>query len=261
MTSVRSLLATTFLLSAVAFAAKPTVLNWPNDDKPVIRFTIPKFDQVGGTQDEKIYQSKVEAVNLWTKTFSGSFELFAYDAKHVRVGQGYITLSDVSAGQTVRFVLTMQSIGQPATLELHATQLPAELRPLEPPRKVNIQVFSIPSGADVKVDGTAAGTTPVQVALLPGKHQLEFSKPGFSTGTYPLLLGPNDTSGATVTYELGSASRDTIELRDGTLITGDLVSVDAQQVVVRIGGEAKAFDRNQVKRILLIEREPSPAPK
>ena len=49
-------------------------------------------------------------------------------------------------------------------------------------------------------------------------------------------------------------SHDTIELRDGTIIEGDVESVDAQNVVVEVGGKAQNLDRNQVKRILLVQR-------
>jgi hypothetical protein len=59
-----------------------------------------------------------------------------------------------------------------------------------------------------------------------------------------------------VSYELGSAARDTIELRDGSVLTGDLISISATQVQVRVGGNTQNFDRNQVKRILLTERDP-----
>jgi hypothetical protein len=41
------------------------------------------------------------------------------------------------------------------------------------------------------------------------------------------------------------------------VLSGDLVSVNGMEVVVRIGGNAQTFDRNQVKRILLTEREPA----
>ncbi|MEY2414042.1 MAG: hypothetical protein QOD84_2648, partial [Acidobacteriaceae bacterium] len=33
-----------------------------------------------------------------------------------------------------------------------------------------------------------------------------------------------------MSYELGSAARDTIELRDGSVLTGDLISISATQV-------------------------------
>jgi hypothetical protein len=57
-------------------------------------------------------------------------------------------------------------------------------------------------------------------------------------------------------YELASAAHDTIEFRDGSVLAGDLVSVNGMQVLIRIGGNAETFDRNHVKRILLTERDP-----
>ena len=66
----------------------------------------------------------------------------------------------------------------------------------------------------------------------------------------------HDACGGSVSYELGSAAHDTIELRDGSVLSGDLISINGMQVQVRIGGNTQAFDRNQVKRILLTERDP-----
>jgi hypothetical protein len=38
-------------------------------------------------------------------------------------------------------------------------------------------------------------------------------------------------------------------------LSGDLLSIDAVDVTVRVAGSAQHFARNQVKRILLVERE------
>jgi hypothetical protein len=93
----------------------------------------------------------------------------------------------------------------------------------------------------------------VQVGV--GKHMLEFTKEGFNTGHFPLELGPNDVSGGSVSYELGTSAHDTVELRDGSVLNGDLESVSATEIVVRIGGAMQRLSRNQVKRILLVERD------
>jgi hypothetical protein len=85
---------------------------------------------------------------------------------------------------------------------------------------------------------------------------LEFSKEGFNTGKFPLEITSRDASGGSVSYELGSPAHDTIELRDGSVLFGDLVSISGMQVQVRIGGNTQTFDRNQIKRILLTERDP-----
>jgi hypothetical protein len=39
------------------------------------------------------------------------------------------------------------------------------------------------------------------------------------------------------------------------VLTGDLESVSATEVVVRAGGKDLSYDRNQVKRIVMVERE------
>ena len=76
---------------------------------------------------------------------------------------------------------------------------------------------SVPQGAGVKIDGVDAGTTPKVAQLTVGKHLLEFSKEGFNTGHFPLEISPNDASGGSVSYELGTSAHDTIELRDGCI--------------------------------------------
>jgi hypothetical protein len=119
-------------------------------------------------------------------------------------------------------------------------------------------VNSVPQGATVRVDGTEAGVTPKIIQVPPGKHVLEFSKEGFNTGHFPLEITPDDASGGSVSYELGSTAHDTIELRDGSVLNADVESVSATEVLIRIGGNVQRFNRNQVKRIGLVPRETSP---
>src|SRR5262249_22760169 len=123
---------------------------------------------------------------------------------------------------------------------------------------VTITVFSVPAGAALKVDGKDAGTTPVGISVPVGSHILQFQKPGFNTGNFPLVITRDQLSGASVTYELGTSAHDTIELRDGTTIAGDVDSVSGMDVTVRVGGTPQHYDRNQIKRILFTEREPAP---
>ena len=108
----------------------------------------------------------------------------------------------------------------------------------------------------MKIDGASAGTTPKIVQVVPGKHALTFSKEGFNSGTFPLEITADDVSGGSISYELGTSVHDTVELRDGSVLSGDVQSVSGTEVVVRVGGVVQRFTRNQVKRILLIEREP-----
>jgi hypothetical protein len=243
-------------LSAVAclFAAAKDqpfqVVSWPDSGQPVLRFTFSKFKDVGGGMGrERTYISDVEALNLSDKTISGaSFSFYVFDKGKARIGEGYINLTNISASETVKFQVTIAASGSPNSV--------AVLTSTSAPRTVSITVNSVPQGAVLTVDGKAAGTTPKLVDVGIGKHMLGFEKEGFNAGKFPLEITSHDASGGSVSYELGSAAHDTIELRDGSVLTGDLVSVSGMQVEVRIGGNAQTFDRNQVKRILLTERAP-----
>jgi hypothetical protein len=140
---------------------------------------------------------------------------------------------------------------------LAVNSVPTELQPLAPPKRVSTTVNSVPQGAILTVDGAAAGTTPKLVQLAVGKHSLGFTKEGFNTGTFPLEIGPDDVSGGSVSYELGTSALDTVELRDGSVLSCDLVSVSGMEIRVRIAGNIQSLDRNKVKRIVLTERDPS----
>ncbi|MGA7288062.1 MAG: hypothetical protein WBX02_08205, partial [Terriglobales bacterium] len=72
-----------------------------------------------------------------------------------------------------------------------------------------------------------------------------------------LEISPDDASGGSVSYELGTSSHDTVELRDGSVLSGDLVSVSGMEIRVRVAGTIETLDRNKVKRILLTERDPA----
>ena len=108
------------------------------------------------------------------------------------------------------------------------------------------------------LDGVPVGTTPKIVQVLPGKHELLFSKEGFKSGTFPLEITANDVSGGSVSYELGTSAFDSLELRDGTVLSGDVQSMTNTEVMIRVGGTIQSIDRNKVKRIVLIQRDVLP---
>jgi hypothetical protein len=237
-------------LAAASLLAKDApfqVLTWPDSGTPALRFTFSKFKEVGSMGKERTYITDTAADNLSGKVLGAvNLSLYVFDKGKARIGEGYVNLSNVGVGQTVKFQITLSASGTPASLELAGTA----------PRTISMTVNSVPQGALLKVDGKEAGTTPKIIEVANGKHVLEFSKDGFNSGKFPLEITPRDASGGSVSYELGSAAHDTIELRDGSVLSGDLVSVSGMQVQVRIGGNSQTFDRNQVKRILLSERDP-----
>ena len=184
--------------------------------------------------------------------------MYLFDKNRVRIGEGYISLNNVGVAETVKFQVGIDSAGAPASFGLAARDLPQGMGPPQAARKVSITVNSVFQGALIKLDGTEVGTTPKIVEVSAGKHRLDFSKEGFNAGAFPLEIGSNDTSGGSVMLRVGiSLVHDTVELRDGSVISGDLESVSATEVVLRIAGKDARYDRNQVKRILLVERESS----
>lgn len=236
----------------------PQVINWPPTGSPIIRISLGKSKEISSVSSQRNYVIETTAENLWSKKISHlGFNLYIYDKNKVRIGDGWIAVDNIGPAQIVKFETTVHTIGVPVSFELMPNSLPAELQPLAPPRTVTITVNSVPQGATLSVDGEPAGTTPKLVKLVVGKHNLEFVKEGFNPGKFPVEIGPDDASGGSISYELGSAVHDTIELRDGSVLSGDLVSVSGMQVQVRIGGNTQTFDRNQVKRILLTERDPA----
>jgi hypothetical protein len=250
-----------FLTASASLSAKDTpgqVINWPQTGTTVVRVTLGKFKELSTISSQRNYVIETTAENLWSKKIPHiGFNLYVYDKNKVRIGDGWIVLDNVSPGQTVKFETTVHSIGAPVSFELLPNSVPAELQPLAPPKKVSITVNSVPQGAILSIDGVEAGTTPKLVQLAAGKHTLEFVKEGFNDGHFPLEIGPDDVSGGSVSYELGNSAHDTIELRDGTVLSGDLVAVSGMEIRVRVAGEVQTLDRNKVKRILLTERDPS----
>jgi hypothetical protein len=138
----------------------------------------------------------------------------------VRVGEDTIGLSNVGAGETVKFETTIMASGVPASVSIQEISQAA--------KTISFTVNSTPQGAMLKLDGSEVGVTPRMIYVGVGKHTLTFSKEGFTTGNFPLEISRDDVSGGTVSYELGASAFDSIELRDGSVLSGDLVSI--QQV-------------------------------
>ena len=259
----RNRLSVGFLVLVIAFAGlsagkeRPAeVIVWPATGHPVVRFSLSKFKQTGSSGKQHSYVIDVTAENLWGKRISrADFSLYLFDKDKVRIGQGWISISDVAAGQVVKFQIFADASGTPVSMELAPQSLPSELQSYLPPRTISVTVNSVPQGATFKVDGTGAGVTPKIIQVAPGKHMLEFSKEGFTTGHFPLEITPDDAPGGSVSYELGTSAHDTIELRDGSVVSGDVESVSTTEVLVRIGGNLQHFSRNQVKRISLVPRD------
>jgi hypothetical protein len=247
------------ILILVASEAKDPpaqVIVWPSSGSPVLRFSLGKPKEIGSGGGTRTYTIDVIAENQWGKRIArADFALYLFDKNKVRIGDGFFSISDVEPGGSVKFKADAQASGIPVSMDISPRTLPSELQSYLPLKKISVTVNSVPQGADVKIDGIEAGTTPKIIQVAPGKHILEFAKEGFRTGNYPLEITAEDTSGGSLSYELGTSAHDTVELRDGSVLSGDVESVSPTEVVVRIGGTLQHLNRNQVKRIALVQRD------
>jgi hypothetical protein len=160
------------MVSGLSCLAADTVLTWPPEGQASLKFTIGKLRQVNSYSGQADYVADVNVTNLGTKPVSfASFYVYLLDKSQKRIGEGYIELSNVGPGQQVKVPLTAHAMGNIASMQLHPQHLPSD-----EPRKVTVNVASVPAGASFKIDGQDAGLTPKAVQLVPGKHTLDFSK-------------------------------------------------------------------------------------
>ena len=249
------LLVSIWSLSCLAKDAPFLPVDWPVEN-PVLHCEIGKFVKTSGYQNQNIYNIDVVVKNVSTKKISsGSFRIYLEDKQKIRIGDGWISLTNVRPGETLKMVVTAQTLGTPAAFSIAPDHLPEELAYLAPPKMVSMTVYSVPSGAKLSVDGKALGVTPVSVKLAVGSHTLNFEKEGFSPGNFPMSVSPDQLPGGSISFELGGAQHDTVELRDGTVLTGDLQYISATEVVMQIGGNLQKYSRNMVKKVLFVERE------
>ena len=235
---------------------EPTItMLWPDSSNPTLRLVFGKFVQQGpGYGGQTSFVSEVIAQNVSAKRIPrASLTVRLFDRNRVRVGDSVLNVNDLGPSESTKIAFQFFTTGLPASLSLAAhndtSGVPTSLRTLP------LKIVSVPPGARLKVDGQDAGTTPKVVDLLVGTHILEFSKEGYATGSTPVDIAPDESPGGSVTFELGGLSRDTIELRDGTSVLGDVMSLSMTSVVVRITGQDHTYDRNKVKKITLVERE------
>ncbi len=243
--SVGVLVAILILASTVCLAKDSSItLQWP-PEKPAIKLTFGKFQQIEAFSGQNTFVCDVVVENLTDKAVERpSFAVYANDKNNVRIGQGLLIVSDLGPQQRVKARLQVNSAGVPAGLSLAVSS-----------RTIPLRVISVPPGAKLKVDGQDAGTTPVMVKLTIGGHNLDLTKEGYAPGTTPLEVTPDELPGGSITVELGGLSRDTVELRDGTVLLGDVLSMSLTAVVVSVDGKEQTLERNQVKKMMLVERQ------
>ena len=229
------------------------VLYWPNQENASIKLTFNAFHQMGGYGGKNTLLSDVIVQNVSNKPIPhASFTVYMLDKDKVRVGNGVLIFDDLSPGESTKVQFQCETVGTPVSLSLQAHR-DAEGIP-NATKVVPLKIISVPPGAKLKVDGRDEGMAPALANMTVGTHTVELSKDGFATDTTTVEIKPDEMPGGSVTIELGDLSQDTIELRDGTVVAGDVISLSMTEAIVRIEGKDTKYDRNQVKRIQLVER-------
>jgi hypothetical protein len=235
------------LVLSIGFAAaqtsSPITVFWPSSDKPSLKFIFGPFQQSAIENGQGIFVSDVTAQNVSEQGMPRSvFTLFISDRNGVRIGRARLQLSEIGPYRTEKAQVQFSAAGTPAGITLLAGKV------------IPLRIISVPAGANFKVDGEDAGMTPKLVEFTIGMHTLEFTKEGYATGTTPLEVSADELAGGSISFELGGMTQDMLELRDGTTVLGDVMSMSMSAVVVRVEGKDQKYDRNQVKKMILVER-------
>jgi len=236
-----------FLLCVTTAFGADTVLTWPPDAKDaILRFTIGKLRQVNSNSGQSDLLGEATAENLSAKPIpSASFYLYLLDKGGKRVGEGYLEVTNLPAGQRAKIPVSVHAMGSYAGMQLQPQHLGSD-----EPLKVRMSLNSVPPGASIKLDSQASGVTPQVLPIAPGKHVLEFTKEGYATASTPVEVAANTPAGA-VDIELTPLTLDTVVLQDGTTLLGDVVSMSATSVNITVKGRPTKLDRSRVARIVL----------
>lgn len=236
-------------------------LDWPAE-KPVIRVTFDDFVLLGKTVGKaSSYVVDLQVENISNAPFpSSDLVLIFYDAEKAIVGNSTLYLAErLAPGQKFKQQILIQAANKPATVAIKAKDVSLSSGHNAALHSVVMTIRSLPEGAEIHVDGTSLGVTPKALRVPEGSHLLTLSKPGYDKADYPFVVSPNESSGGTIEIELPS-SNDIVELRDGSTLNGDVESMTWETVRIIVGGEHKEYPRNQIKRIVLVERIAPVAP-
>jgi hypothetical protein len=241
-----------FLFVTACFAKKPDlVMVWPAAN-PTLKLTYGTFRELAELNGKISLASDVVVQNLTSNLIPrASLTVSLLDKSSVRLGSGLLEVEDLNPGQSAKIQFQCFAVGLPAMLNLAAYNgggIPTSTK------TIAVNIISIPPGAALKVDGQSAGLTPIAVRVLAGTHNLELHKDGFADAKTPLDVNPDDRPGGSLTITLGGISNDTIELRDGSVLMGDVISMTLESVLINLQGKEQSFNRNTVKKIFLVER-------
>jgi PEGA domain len=233
-------------------SAVAMVLFWPGPDNAILKLTFSRFRNLASNGGKMTLQSDVIVQNLSSQPIpKGSFTVSLLDKNRAEVGSGTLVVNDVRPGVLAQVQFQCESVGAPMMLSLSARNnggAPVAVR------TIPMTVISVPAGANLKVDGKDEGLTPANISVSAGTHQLTLMKEGFAVATTPLEVAPDEAPGGSLSITLGGLSEDTVELRDGETLSGVVMSMTLEKIVIEVGGKQQTLDRNQVRKMFLVER-------
>ena len=248
------LLGLSLIVTSLLFAKEDPgiVMLWPGQDSPTLKLTFGRFRSVAAYEGKLTLVSDVVIENLSSKVMpQASFSVFLLDKDRVRIGNGLLVVNDLNAGESVKVLFQCDSVGAPVTLSIGAKNsggVPTSLK------TIPLQVISVPAGANLKVDGKEQGLTPTTVSLSVGNHNLELQKDGYGLTATPVDVAPDDLPNGSIKITLAGLANDIVNLRDGSSLSGDVMSMDLDSIVFRVDGKDQKIDRNQVSKLFLVER-------
>jgi len=245
-----------FLVEAVVLCliggAVGIVMFWPGPDNAIIKLTFSRFRNLASNGGKMTLQSEVIVQNLSSQPIpKASFTVLLLDKNRAEVGSGTLVANNIRPGVLADVQFQCESVGAPSMLSLSARNdggAPVAVK------TIPMTVVSVPPGANLKVDGKDEGLTPASINVSAGTHQLTLMKEGFAPATAPLEVAPDEAPGGSMTITLGGLTEDTVELRDGTVLTGVVMSMTLEKIVIEVGGKQQTLDRNQVRKMFLVER-------
>ena len=234
--------------------ATKTVLMWPKDN-PVIQATFGQFNAMSSYQKSYLWTVEAEVENLTEKPFPSTYlTLVFYDKDNVQIGTSSLTITEgIAPHGKLRQQVSFNTSGKPARLVFASKEVSVSADGTAI-KKVQVSVRSTPSGADMSIDGQLLGVTPKVLRIPVGSHTLVLTKAGYTKVEYPFEVGEHDGNGGLIEIELGT-NNDIVELRDGTSVAGDVISIDPNILKMNVGDKPIEYPRNMVKRITMVQRE------
>jgi hypothetical protein len=234
------------------------VMFWPRQDNAILKLTFSRFRSLASYGGKTTLQSDVIVQNLSSKAIpKGSLTVLLLDKNRAEVGSGALIVNNLGAGALAQVPFQCETVGAPVTLSLSARNNEGAPTAV---KTIPMTVISVPAGANLKVDDEEEGLTPANVNISVGTHQLTLAKEGFAVATAPLEVAPDEAPGGSITITLGGLSNDSLELRDGSTLTGDVMSMTLEKIVIDVNGQRQTLDRNRVKKIFLVERAETTTP-